>query len=215
MSSSMSAMPRRLAATCAFRSLRLSASLRVPGDPLALGFVSRFVIPSRSYLPATTSLNASMAAPSSAIDRENGGMDPGVIPPTSAWCPLDATRNTISPCLNTGVTTVMSGRWLPPALGWLVTRTSPSFSPPFCAQWFSCHRTVSLMAPRCTGTCGAFATKPPSGPNSAHEKSRRSLMLVLTLVRCSVRPICSAMPMNRLLKMDSCTASAFSDEWVF
>ena len=38
-------------------------------------------------------------------------------------------------------------------------------------------------------------------------------MLVLTLVRCSVRPICSAMPMNRLLKMDSCTASGtFVDE---
>mmetsp|Transcript_20861 Transcript_20861/g.53061 ORF Transcript_20861/g.53061 Transcript_20861/m.53061 type:complete len:213 (+) Transcript_20861:1729-2367(+) len=57
------------------------------------------------------------------------------------------------------------------------------------------------MAPRCTGRCGALATRPPSGPNSAHEKSRRSLMFTLMEVRCSVRPICSAMPMKRWLKI--------------
>lgn len=34
--------------------------------------------------------------------------------------------------------------------------------------------TVSCMAPRCTGMWGALATSPPSGPNIAHEKSRRS-----------------------------------------
>ena len=52
------------------------------------------------------------------------------------------------------------------------------------------------MAPRCTGRWGALATRDPSGPNIAHEKSRRSLIFTLMLVRCKVRPICSAMPMN-------------------
>lgn len=34
--------------------------------------------------------------------------------------------------------------------------------------------TVSCIAPRCTGICGALATSPPSGPNIAQEKSNRS-----------------------------------------
>lgn len=33
---------------------------------------------------------------------------------------------------------------------------------------------VSCIAPRWTGMCGAFATSPPSWPNMAHEKSKRS-----------------------------------------
>ncbi len=45
------------------------------------------------------------------------------------------------------------------------------------------NRTASLMAPRCTGRCGALATREPSGPNSAQEKSSRSLMLTDTEVR--------------------------------
>ena len=44
--------------------------------------------------------------------------------------------------------------------------------------------TVSCMAPRWTGMWGALATRPPSGPNMAHEKSSRSLMLVEMDVRC-------------------------------
>ncbi|KAH3677769.1 hypothetical protein OGATHE_000423 [Ogataea polymorpha] len=52
------------------------------------------------------------------------------------------------------------------------------------------------MEPRCTGMCGALATKRPSGPKIAHEKSSRSLIDDETDVRCSVRPIVSAMPMN-------------------
>jgi hypothetical protein len=35
----------------------------------------------------------------------------------------------------------------------------------------------SLIEPRCTGMCGALAIRLPSASNSAHEKSRRSLML--------------------------------------
>ena len=155
-------------------------------------------------------MNVLIAAPSSASVLENGGIDPGVIPPTSAWCPRDATKKTHSPSLNTGVITVMSGRCDPPADGWFVTRTSPGFNRERSSEPFhrsSCHLTVLLIAPRCTGTCGALATRPPSGPNNAQLKSRRSLMFVDVDVRCSVRPICSAMPMNRLLNIDSWTAS--------
>lgn len=47
---------------------------------------------------------------------------------------------------------------------------------------------------------GAFATKSPSGPNSAHEKSSRSLMLVLIDVCWRLRPIASATLMNRFAK---------------
>lgn len=39
--------------------------------------------------------------------------------------------------------------------------------------------------------CGALETKPPSGPNTAQEKSRRSLMLVEMEVLWRTRPICS------------------------
>lgn len=47
------------------------------------------------------------------------------------------------------------------------------------------------MAPRWTGIWGALETKPPSGPNTAQEKSRRSLMLVEMEVLCRTLPICS------------------------
>ena len=45
--------------------------------------------------PLRTSLKEMMAAPSSTSRRDVGGMDPGVMPPTSAWWPLLATKNTI------------------------------------------------------------------------------------------------------------------------
>mmetsp|Transcript_7778 Transcript_7778/g.32471 ORF Transcript_7778/g.32471 Transcript_7778/m.32471 type:complete len:244 (-) Transcript_7778:652-1383(-) len=70
MSSSSNAMPRRFAAACALRSLRLSASLREP--------LSSAITPSSSYTPPFTSLNALIATPSSSIEREKGGIDPGV-----------------------------------------------------------------------------------------------------------------------------------------
>lgn len=50
------------------------------------------------------------------------------------------------------------------------------------------------------GMNGAFATRSPSGANSAHEKSSRSLMLVLIAVCCSERPIASATLMKRFAK---------------
>jgi hypothetical protein len=58
------------------------------------------------------------------------GIDPGVRPPISAWCPRAATKNKISGLpatrrevvdaggeLKTGVMTVTSGRWVPPWYG--------------------------------------------------------------------------------------------------
>lgn len=55
-----------------------------------------------------------------------------------------------------------------------------------------------LIAPRCIGMKGAFATRSPSGPKSAQEKSSLSLILVLILVCRRDRPIASATDMNRL-----------------
>ena len=56
------------------------------------------------------------------------------------------------------------------------------------------------MEPRWIGIKGALATRSPSGANSAQEKSRRSLMLVLIEVCCNERPIASATLMKRLAK---------------
>ena len=55
--------------------------------------------------------------------------------------------------------------------------------------------------------CGALAIRLPSVSNSAHEKSRRSLMFTEYAVFCSATPICSAIAMNRLLKTSSITGS--------
>mmetsp|Transcript_42976 Transcript_42976/g.102241 ORF Transcript_42976/g.102241 Transcript_42976/m.102241 type:complete len:219 (-) Transcript_42976:1321-1977(-) len=107
---------------------------------------------------------------------------------------------------------VMSGRCVPPAIGWFVIRTSPSLR--FPAHTFTWWRTASCMEPRWTGMCGAFATRPPLSSNSAHEKSRRSLMLVEIDVRWRVRPICSAIDMKRCWNIDSCTASTWVDKTV-
>lgn len=68
-----------------------------------------------------------------------------------------------------------SGRWEPPAAGWLVKMTSFSLN---SFLWDSWYCTASCMEPKWTGIWGALETKPPSGPKSAQEKSKRSLMLV-------------------------------------
>ncbi len=74
----------------------------------------------------------------------------------------------------TGVMTVTSGRWVPPLKGLFIMNTSPGrMSPSF---WRSTVRTLSLIEPRWTGTCGAFATRSPSPSKIAQEKSKRSLM---------------------------------------
>jgi hypothetical protein len=69
-------------------------------------------------------------------------------------------------------------------------------------------RTLSPIAPRCTGRCGALAMRPPAVSNSAQEKSSRSLMLTECAVLASVTPILSAIDMKRLLNISSMTGSA-------
>jgi hypothetical protein len=67
------------------------------------------------------------------------------------------------------------------------------------------------MDPRWIGMKGALATRSPSGANSAHEKSRRSLIFVLMEVCCSERPIASATLMKRFAKSVSRMGSGPSD----
>ena len=66
--------------------------------------------------PPSTSFQLSIYAPSSSIVRLSGGIDPGVSPPTSVWCPRAAEKKSTRPpaSSHTGRTTVMSGRCVPP-----------------------------------------------------------------------------------------------------
>ena len=100
----------------------------------------------------------------------------------------------------TGVTSVMSGRCEPPRNGSLVSTTSPG---PRSGTSRRTQRTVSLIAPRCTGMCGAFATSDPEPSNTAHEKSSRSFTLTESAVRRSMAPISSAMAAKWWLKSSS------------
>ena len=73
------------------------------------------------------------------------------------------------------MTTVTSGRCVPPWYGSLSAYTSPRFIvPAFLAITVLID---SLIEPRWTGMCGALAIRLPSASKSAHEKSSRSLML--------------------------------------
>ena len=68
------------------------------------------------------------------------------------WCTHSGCRKRTLPLSNTGVMTVMSGRWLPPAsCGWLLTSTSPSCKPsasplPPLPQYLVCMQPVSEVA---------------------------------------------------------------------
>jgi len=57
---------------------------------------------------------------------EKAGILPGVDPPISAWWPLEA-RYIFVPCIYAQDMTVKSGRWDPPAIGWLDKTTSPTW----------------------------------------------------------------------------------------
>ena len=47
-------------------------------------------------------------------------------------------------------------------------------APVTCSKYITWYLMVSCIAPKWTGIWGAFATNPPSGPNIAQEKSKRS-----------------------------------------
>ena len=67
--------------------------------------------------PLWTISTSSISTPSSSTEVLSAGMEPGVRPPTSAWCPRAAVQKagaSSSSDRNTGWITVMSGRWVPP-----------------------------------------------------------------------------------------------------
>ncbi len=69
---------------------------------------------SSSSFPADTRRLGGITTPSSSSVRESAGMLPGSLPPTSAWWARLAAKPTSSPAANTGETSVMSGRCVPP-----------------------------------------------------------------------------------------------------
>lgn len=101
----------------AFKSLSTSRIFRHPELPGYLaGFSTMYSYsPFLSNTPSFTSLKLTISAPSSKIFTEVGGIDPGRIPPMSAWWPRDAVKKMIFPdCESkTGLIMVMSGRCLP------------------------------------------------------------------------------------------------------
>ncbi|MNY31647.1 hypothetical protein D3C86_1658180 [compost metagenome] len=70
---------------------------------------------SSSFWPWRAMRQAGMRMPSSKIDFKPPAMDPGTAPPTSEWCAMLAAKKRSTPSQNTGVTMLMSGRWLPSA----------------------------------------------------------------------------------------------------
>ena len=146
------------------------------------------------------------AACASPIDDPSGraAAAPG-LPPAPVRPPGGTFTVRSAPSSNTGVITVTSGRWVPPLYGAFTQKTSPGFILPAFSRMTV--RMLSLIEPRWMGMCGAFATSMPSGSKIAQEKSSRSLMLTEYAVFSSVRPICSAIDMNLLLKTSSITGS--------
>ncbi|CFU08354.1 Uncharacterised protein [Bordetella pertussis] len=116
---SSSCTPFSLAAICACRSAMFWSGLRAGQRPEAR--ISRASRSRNSPLP--TSWKLVNSTPSSSTVRESGGIEPGVVPPMSAWWPREPTKNRMSwPARsNTGVMTVTSGRCVPPWYGSLTT----------------------------------------------------------------------------------------------
>lgn len=70
--------------------------------------------PSWSNMPSLTILKLTMCAPSSKMFVEVGGIEPGRMPPISAWCPREAVKNIIllDWSSKTGLMIVISGKCL-------------------------------------------------------------------------------------------------------
>ena len=69
--------------------VRVAGGIRRPGEQRAVVSASR-------NRPFSTSSQLSKSTPSSSIVRLCAGMEPGVMPPISAWWPRDATKKRIS-----------------------------------------------------------------------------------------------------------------------
>jgi hypothetical protein len=106
----------------AFKSLSTSAKFLHPLLPGHFAGSSTMYLlnSSPSNIPSFTSLKLTISAPSSRREVDVGGIDPGRIPPMSAWWPREAVKKMISLRLvvglgegeKTGVMMVMSGRCL-------------------------------------------------------------------------------------------------------
>ena len=85
------------------------------------------------------------------------GMEPGLMPPTSEWWARLATKKAGLDLglegRKTGVTRVMSGRWVPPRKGSLRMTVSPGCM----GTWSMAARTERGMAPRWTGRWSPWA----------------------------------------------------------
>ena len=188
--------PSRFAPFCASRSPRRSAGVRELDANLASTAAVRSIGGSRS--------------PSSSISTASGGIEPGAMPPRSAWCARFAAQPTSRSSTKHGATRVTSLRCVPPANGSLSTICSPAPTPSSAVASIAA-RTAAGIEPRCTGMCSACTSSSPSAANSAAEQSARSLMLGLYAARRSTPPISSAMPTRREINTCNDAGSSLID----
>ena len=133
--------------------------------------------------------------PSSSMVVASGGIEPGAMPPTSAWCARFATHPTSRrpSAAKHGDTQrhVVEVR----AAGERVVDDHLVTGPGAAARRDERRlppRAEAGIEPRCTGMCSACTSSSPSAVNSAAEQSARSLMFGLDAGRRSTAPISSA-----------------------
>lgn len=92
------------------------------------------------------------------------GLEPNVSPPMSAWRPRAAVKNRRPTAPKTGMTKVMSGRWIPPGAEGVQAKASPGRMSGLAA---SAAFALAPMRPRCAGLCGALAIRSPAASKTA------------------------------------------------
>ena len=206
-------MPLALAATWALRSDSTSRRLRsreaharlVAGGAARPGDSSSAVMPARRRRPLDEEERVE-TAPSSARSSSRRASSPASSRPHRR---SRAARRSRRRAARAAVVVLEDGRdhdvgeVRPPAAGLFLTRRPRAACPELG------HLAPDRVGHRAgwTGTCGALATRPPSGPKRAHEVEAL-MMLTELAVRWSMRPIWSAIDMKRLEKIESCTGSA-------
>ena len=118
----------------------------------------------------------SMRTPSSSTVVASGVIEPGAVPPTSAWWPREATRRGCSAQSVEHRRDHRDVRQVGAAVvgGVQGEDVAGCMSPALRRMIVSTERSIE---PRCTGMCGALATSAPLRSKTAQEKSSRSLML--------------------------------------
>ena len=146
--------------------------------------------------------------PSSSMVVASGGIEPGAVPPTSAWWARFATQPTSAPSRKTGATRVTSLRCVPPANGSFTITSSPGRGARSGENSASAACTDAGIDPRWTGMCSACTSRSPPAVNSAAEQSARSLMFGLEAARRSTAPISSATDARRDARIWSAAGSS-------